>query len=348
MPTIGTPSFDQLRVLLAVAEAGSFSAAARKLNRRQSVISYTIANLEQQLGGLKLFDRTARRPVLTEAGRTILAEARKLSLGIDGLRARASGLVAGLEAELGVAIDVMLPSDRLICALVAFRAEFPTVTLRLYVEALGSVARLVLDRTCTIGASGPMSWIVDGLERRPIGKVRLVRVAAPGHPMAQRAGPISEAVAREHVQLVLTDRSDLTKGQDFGVVSPECWRLADLGAKHALLLAGLGWGGMPEAIVRDDIAAGRLRTIIVDGLPDFSYDLLAIHRTDTPPGPAGRWFMQRLAGNEAAADRHMDDLDDGPHRRDPEDARPAPSEDHAETSLARSAIRAFSRTPSRP
>ena len=87
MPAIGTPTLDQLRVFLAVAEAGSFSAAGRQLNRQQSVVSYTIANLEQQLGGLLLFDRSKRRPVLTEAGHTILAEARKLTMGADGLRA---------------------------------------------------------------------------------------------------------------------------------------------------------------------------------------------------------------------------------------------------------------------
>ncbi len=295
MPALGTPTLDQLRVFLAVAEAGSFSAAARTLNRRQSVISYTIANLEQQLGGLLLFDRGRKRPVLTEAGHMILAEARKLTLSADGLRARAGGLLAGLEAELAVAVDVMMPTDTLVCTLVAFRAAFPTVNLRLYVEALGSVAKLVLDRVCTVGASGPALNPVSGLEQRPVGAVRLVHVAAPAHPLARLSGRISASDVREHVQLVLTDRSELTKGQDFGVLSPETWRLADLGAKHALLLAGLGWGSMPEASVRDDVAAGRLVLLEVEALPRIAYHLMAINRTDSPPGPAGRWFMAEMA-----------------------------------------------------
>ena len=63
---------------------------------------------------------------------------------------------------------------------------------------------------------------------------------------------------REQVQLVLTDRTALTEGQDFGVLALRTWRLGDLGAKHALLLAGLGWGNMPEEMVEDDLAAGRL------------------------------------------------------------------------------------------
>jgi DNA-binding transcriptional LysR family regulator len=67
----GYPSLDQLRVLAVVAETGSFSAAARRLHRTQSVISYTIAQLEAQLG-LSLFERGGHRPALTEAGRTVL------------------------------------------------------------------------------------------------------------------------------------------------------------------------------------------------------------------------------------------------------------------------------------
>ncbi len=297
MPALGSPSLDQLRTFLAVAEAGSFSAAARSMNRRQSVVSYTIANLEEQLGGLKLFDRGTRRPTLTEAGRTMLAEARKVTLDVDGLRARATGLLAGLEPELAVAVDVMLPTEALVGALVAFRAAFPTVTLRLSVEALGAVAKLVLDRTCAVGISGPLARVIDGLDRRPIGGVRMLPVAAPAHPLAARPGPIPPADLRSHVQLVLTDRSDLTRGQDFNVLSPETWRLADLGAKHALLLAGVGWGSMPDAMVRRDLAAGRLTLLDIEGRTPDDYLISAIHRADAPPGPAGRWFIGWLAEN---------------------------------------------------
>ncbi len=295
MPILGSPSLDQLRTFLAVAQEGSFSAAARLLNRRQSVVSYTIANLEAQLGGLKLFDRAGRRPSLTEAGRTLLAEAQKVSLGIDGLRARAAGLLAGLEPELAVVVDVMLPTATLVEALVAFRAAFPTVTLRLSVEALGAVAKLVLDGTCAVGVSGPLVRTIGDLEQRDIGNVRMLPVAAPGHPLGRRRDPIPPADLREHVQLVLTDRSDLTKGQDFNVLSTETWRLGDLGAKHALLLAGLGWGSMPDAMVQGDLAAGRLVTLDIEGRTPHDYRIFAVHRMHAPPGPAGRWLVDRLA-----------------------------------------------------
>ena len=299
MPDLGTPTLNQVRVFLAVVETGSFSAAARKLNRRQSVISYTIANLEQQLGGLSLFDRTSRRPVLTEAGRAILADAKKLASGAAELQARARGLRQGLEAEVAVAVDVMLPTHRLVSALTGFRAAFPTVTLRLYTEALGSVARLVLDRTCAIGASGPIPRRMDELVSRPLGTVSIIPVVAPTHPLACLSAAGGSRAVRDYIQLVLTDRSELTRGEDFGVLSPQTWRLADLGAKHILLLQGIGWGGMPDHLIQDDLRTGRLVRLPLDGFPDERYVFSGISRADAPPGPAARWLLDQLSENAA-------------------------------------------------
>ncbi len=97
------------------------------------MISYAIANLEAQLG-FPLFDRdSTRKPQLTAAGRSILAEAHTVSDGIACLRAKAHGLIRGLEPEVHLVVDVMFPTGRLVDALTAFRAEFPTVTLRLHI-----------------------------------------------------------------------------------------------------------------------------------------------------------------------------------------------------------------------
>ena len=294
MPDPRTPTLDQLQVFLAIVEAGSFVGAARRLGRATSVVSYAIANLEAQLG-LTLFDRiTTRKPQLTEAGRAILSDSRIIAMGLDGLLAKARGLIGGLEAEVALVVDVMLPTGLLVKTLDAFRVAFPTVSLRLYVEALGAVAQLVLDRVATVGVSGPLTLRLDGLTQSAIGTVRLVPVAAPSHPLSRRKGPITRADARAHIQLVLTDRSTLTQGQDFSVIAVQTWRLADLGAKHALLLAGLGWGSMPEAIIGEDLAAGRLVRLAIDAWDDARYPLQSLHRSDTPPGPAARWLVERL------------------------------------------------------
>jgi DNA-binding transcriptional LysR family regulator len=295
--SVGTPSLDQLAVLSAVAEAGSFSAAARKLRRGQSVISYTIANLEAQLG-IALFDRGGRVPVLTEAGRAILADARRATLVVNELRARAAALRQGLEAEVTLAVDVLFPVTALVAALQDFSRAFPTVTLRLRMEAVGGVAQLVLAGESVIGVSGWACTMSDALARHPLGRIRLFPVAAPGHPLAAaQAVPqtVPRALAREHVQLVLADASRLTEGQDFGVVGLKTWRLGDLGAKHALLLAGLGWGNMPAHMVKDDVGSGRLIRLRIEGEePDYDYALYLIERADQPPGRAAAWLKERL------------------------------------------------------
>jgi DNA-binding transcriptional LysR family regulator len=121
-------------------------------------------------------------------------------------------------------------------------------------------------------------------------------VAAHDHPLAQLKGMIPKYELAKHVQLVLTDRSDLSAGREFGVMSSSTWRLADLFAKHAFLLNGLGWGGMPLHTVQNDISEGRLVTLSIEDVPPggLILPMFAVYPTIAPPGPAGRWLIERL------------------------------------------------------
>ena len=291
----GTPTLDQLSVFVQVVESGSFTAAARKLNRALSVISYTITNLEAQLG-IPLFDRSGtRKPQLTEAGRAVLAEARSVVGGVGHLRAKVAGMSQGLEGEAHVVLDSLLSAARVVDALTAFAREFPTVTLHVHVETLGAVANLVLTGTAAIGISGQRSADFDELHRISVGSLRMVPVAGAEHPLALGRGH-SPGAAREHVQLVVYDRSPLTQGKDYSVSASRTWRLADLSAKHMLLRGGIGWGMMPLAMVTDDLAAGVLVQLDVPDLAAFDYPIDAIYRTDRPPGPAAAWLIERFRG----------------------------------------------------
>jgi DNA-binding transcriptional LysR family regulator len=293
MPELVAPSLDHLRVFLAVVEEGSFNAAARRLGRAISVVSYAIAQLEAQLD-VRLFEREgSRRPVMTAAGQALVGEAHAICDDVDALLAKVRSLRQGLEAELSLAVDVMVPGEALARLLREFQAMYPSVALRLHVEALGAVAALVLDGRATFAIAGPEILEVAELERETVSSVALVPVAAPGHPLAQmRQVPPGEA--RKHLQLVLTDRSPLTAGREFSVFSPRTWRLADLSAKHALLKEGIGWGLMPRHVVRGDIAGGTLVELALPEQPAIDYALVALWRRDTPPGPAATWVLNEL------------------------------------------------------
>jgi DNA-binding transcriptional LysR family regulator len=293
-------SLDHLRIFIAAADEGSFSAGGRRLRRAQSVISQTLANLEAQLG-VKLFDRSSRSPVLTPQGAALLAEARTVVSGMDVFKARAKGLSAGLEPELSIVVDVMFPLEQLTDAIAAFQAEFRATRLRLYVEALGAVLQPVLEGRCAFGVMGSLPTAPPEFTRERLLGVKLLFVASPTHPLASLKGPIPARVLAQHRQLVLTDRSELSQGKDFGVFSASTWRLADLGAKHAFLRAGLGWGGMPAAVVETDLANRSLVKIAMEDVPDASLVMAmsAVYRTETPPGPAGRWLIERLKSDVA-------------------------------------------------
>ncbi|MBF6991115.1 MULTISPECIES: LysR family transcriptional regulator [Cupriavidus] len=288
-------SLDQLRTFIAAADEGSFSAAGRKLRRAQSVVSHTLANLESQIG-VQLFDRAGRYPKLTDEGSALLAQARLVVGGMDGFKAKARTISDGLEPELSVVVDVMYPMTSLTDAVGAFRSEFPHTPLRLYVEALGAVMQPVLAQTCRLGISGSMPSVPEILDAEKLLDVPMITVSASSHPLASTNRILGPVDLKEHVQLVLTDRTTLTEGTTFGVFSPQIWRLADLGAKHAFLRAGFGWGHMPVAMVQDDLDSGKLVPLRLEAFQPHTppIAMFAVFRKDTPPGPAGRWFLKRL------------------------------------------------------
>jgi DNA-binding transcriptional LysR family regulator len=287
------PSIDQLLVLLTVAEVGSFSGAAKRLGRATSAISYAIDTLEEQLG-LSLFDRgTTRKPKLTPRGEAVVSEARAVAHSIETLRARVRGFLDELEPEVSLAVDSMLPSDRLTRLLREFHARFPTVPVRLLVETLGGVEGVLRSGVAGIGVGSTLHINMTGFHRVGIQGVQLIPVAAPGHPLARTSEAAPSLQARDFVQLVLSEQP-ATASRDFGVLSLNTWRISDQTARHKLLLAGIGWCGMPEPIVRADIEAGRLVRLNLREWRGGEYVMQAIYKVDTPPGPAGRWLIERL------------------------------------------------------
>ena len=288
-------SLDQLRTFIAAVDEGSFSAASRKLLRAQSVVSETVANLEDQIG-VPLFDRAGRYPKLTPAGVVLLADARGIIAAVDTLKARAKGMAAGLEPELSIVVDVFYPIDVITRVAREFRTLYPGVGLRIYVEALGAAMEPVMDGRCSVGIVGSLPTIPDTLTKERLSSIFFLMVAASCHPLAAYKGKIPKDELARHTQIVLTDRSKLSAGRELGVMSPATWRLADLFAKHHFLLNGLGWGGMPLHVVQADLEAGRLVTLAIEDVPPggLPLSMSAVWPTKSPPGPAGRWFIERL------------------------------------------------------
>lgn len=289
-------TIEQLRTLRAVASEGSFSAAARKLGRVQAAVSQAIDRLEAQLG-LRLFDRSGRVPRLTQHGEAVVAAAAQIEGGVEALDELVASLKRGAETTLRIVVDVLFPTDSLVAFAKEFGVAHPSIELVLFTEVLSAVTAHVREKRSTWGIAVEDADMTD-LERRAIADVRLVPVAAPAHALAQRGGPIDAAGLSNAVQIVLGEhRHEAERGSDdHGVLSPRTWRVVDLATKHALIVNGLGWGHMPEHVVRDDLRAGRLVALELEawGSAALRRSLVLVRRRDVVMGPVARWAQARL------------------------------------------------------
>jgi DNA-binding transcriptional LysR family regulator len=289
-------TIEQLRTLRAVVEAGSFSAAARKLGRVQAAVSQSIDRLEAQLG-LRLFDRSGRVPRLTQHGEAVVAAAARVENDVEALDELVASLKRGAETTLRIVVDVLFPTESLVAFAKEFGVEHPSIELVLFTEVLSAVTAHVREKRSTFGIAVEDADMKD-LDRRAIADVRLVPVAAPAHALARRDGPIDAVGLSDAVQIVLGEhRHEAERGSDdHGVLSPRRWRVVDLATKHALIANGLGFGHMPEHVVRDDLRAGRLVALKLEafGRASLRRSLVLVRRRDVVMGPVAKWAQGRL------------------------------------------------------
>lgn len=292
-------TLDQMRTFVTVVETGSFRSGAARLLRVQSAVSHAIANLEAGLG-VTLFDRAGHRPVLTPEGQALLTNARDILLRVDAMRARARGLGEGVELELSLIVDVLFPLATVGSALREVRSVYPSVAIRLAVSPLGGPLEGLINRRFTLGIMAGEDFPDPAISRRALTEVQMIAVVAAEHPLGLKAASVTldSPDLADHLQIVLSDPSQRSEGRDFGVLSPQTCRVGNQDAKHALILAGLGWGRLPLWQVDQDLAEGRLVRLPTSSLgrdSQLPLEVYLVHRIDEPLGPAARVFVDSLA-----------------------------------------------------
>ncbi|WP_256346917.1 LysR family transcriptional regulator [Pseudomonas gingeri] len=284
-----------MRVLVAIADSGSFSAAARRLGRVQSAISQMIRTLEHTQG-VTLFDRSAHKPRLTAIGSMMVDQARLVLSSAQRFESLALGARTGWETELPLAIDPLIPTQPLIASLRALRETYMDVPVTFRTEGLGGAERRLREGGATLGVCLLLPSVPDDLMAYPLMDLQLLPVAAPDHPLARLDRPLETADFAAHVQLVLSDPV-AQDGPNYGVVSPRLWRFVDNGRRLDFLLAGLGWCKMPKHIVEPMLNDGRL--ILLDTqdqkvVPSTRLLIYAAHIREKPLGPIGTWLLNDL------------------------------------------------------
>ncbi|XXF80780.1 LysR family transcriptional regulator [Myxococcaceae bacterium GXIMD 01537] len=292
-------TLDAVEALEAIQETGSFAAAAKRLHKVQSAVSYGIKSLEEALG-VELFDRTGHRARLTDAGRVVLDEGRLLLARARRLEALAEGIQARWEPRLEVVVDGILPIEPILRAFRQLSDEGVPTRLQVRVEFLGGVQdRFERDRA-------DLMLVKDytpsrALAAHSLPEVEAVLVAAKAHPLAHAGGPVSLEALHRHVELTVHDSSQsqrLTNPHRFG--GDRVFFLSDFLTKKAALLMGLGYGWMPLYLVREELASRQLREVPYAAGSRYRFVPSLVHPVDRPLGRAGQRLLALLTERPAA------------------------------------------------
>ena len=287
-------SIDSLEVLDAIDRKGSFAAAAHDLHRVPSAITYSVRQLEEGLG-VELFDRRGHRAVLTEAGRELLNEGRRLLRAAADLECRVQQVARGWESELRIAIDTVIGAGRLYHCLEEFYAQGSGTRLRLSTEVLGGTwdALASARADLAIGAAGDAPS-GRNFATQPLGRVQMVLVAAPFHPICKEPEPLTEAVVAKYRAVSVADTSRLLAPRTVGMLSGrDVLSVPSMEDKAAAHVAGLGVGFLPRALAEREAQAGRLTILRAD--PERPPGDLFVAWRPGDEGKALQWFVKRLA-----------------------------------------------------
>ncbi|WP_169927770.1 LysR family transcriptional regulator [Labilithrix luteola] len=285
-----------LPVFVAVAEAGSFTTAARELGLAKSVVSLHVRTLEERCG-VRLMERSTRRLRLTQVGEQVLEAAREV---LGAVRTLEHVVQGHRDAPTGV-LRVTVPLDPSLSAMLApiaaaLTRQHPALRIDLsFDDRVHDLIKERFDVAVRLGSVAPSSYVIRRLGTEPE-----VVVASPTvvdqWGEVQTPDRLSGAPWVVHsglpVRAAWTFRSTRSAKQMQATLKVTVAANTVL-ALRDLLVAGAGFGLLPLHVVRDDIAAGRLQLVC----PDWRSRKLTLHAllpTRQSP-PRVRVFLDRLS-----------------------------------------------------
>jgi DNA-binding transcriptional LysR family regulator len=276
-------SIDQLEAFVATAKIGSFSSAARSLNKAQSVVSQHVINLEIDCNAI-LFDRCGRYPTLTPAGQKLLSHAKVLLEQYQRLRYCAQYLDRPFISELTIGLDEGIPFQKLFNIVNQLEVEFPNTTLEfLTASSIDIVDMIDTDRAVTGIIFSELS-IPSHIDCESIGSIKFDIYVATTHPLAQQECD-NLASLKLYRQLLMRSRNN--KSSNFQLaLSPDIWYADNYYVLLELTLQGNGWCLLPNHIANAYVDSGQL-ALLPSEFKDMGWqanvDVIQHHRYSLEP-----------------------------------------------------------------
>lgn len=284
-------SLEQLRMFVAAAETGSFSAAGRQINKGQSAVSLGISSLETDLG-VDLFDRTTRKPNLTLEGKRLIPLAKATLMQAEDFDLAASKLFAGEETCIRIVLDDAILVPALSKLLVEFGKRFPATQVEILSAVSPDIPKIVEQEKAEIGLMFSGGKVQKGVEQTYIGNLPFISISHPDYPLA-KLDSIGANELLPHRQLLLKSPQGSVLDQ-FPALSSDIWSAASFNNIRELAIEGVGWAYLPEHLADKSISSGLLVKL------NFRFE----HKHWSPPvesitqknicmGPALSWLSQQ-------------------------------------------------------
>ncbi|HEX2486740.1 MAG TPA: LysR family transcriptional regulator [Myxococcota bacterium] len=294
-------TYDQLQAFLAVAAEGGFVRASARLHKSQPAVSKLVRNLEEELG-VELFDRRAYRATLTDAGRLFAERAAAAVEEADALRSFGARLAGVAEPIVRLAIEAVAPLAPILDVIAAAQARHPGVRVELRTERLSGVADALLEGWADVVVGTTLGLDRRAVEVAPYTRVRIVPVVRADHALAACGPSTRPALLRRHPQIVLRDSTLAADAPSLNVLRGGVrWSVTDVASKRDVIAAGMGWGGLPEHVVAEDVARGELAVIAVPEFEAESMELFAIRSRSGVRGLVAQELWDALAAGPPAA-----------------------------------------------
>ena len=250
-------TLEQARALDALDRCGTFVAAARELHRGHTSVLYTIRTLEDALG-FAVLDRSRYRTTLSPHGKRVLEACRGLLAGDAELAAMISELRAGWEPALTVVYDGIVPVDALLRTIGKLALDHVPTRFEVHAAFLGGVEdafdRLAADFMIAVLPPRRAAQSAFDLPALPASLV-----AHASHPLAR--GRHDARTLRRHLLLTVHGSDPRLELSTSSIEAHSTVLLNDFASKRAAILAGIGYGWLPDTMIERDLAAGKLRRI---------------------------------------------------------------------------------------
>jgi DNA-binding transcriptional LysR family regulator len=294
---------DALSMLQAIADAGSFAAAARAMGMVPSALTYRVRQIEDALDVL-LYDRSSRQAKLTRAGAELLREGARLLQEIDAVANRVKRVATGWESQLTIAVDTVISKNTVMELCESFFSLSPPTRIKLRDEALTGTLEAVTSGQADLALGVALDAAnIAGIQGKPLGSMEFVYVVAPHHPLADAAEPLSDSLIQQHRAVAVADSLQRGVGATFGLLSgQDVFTVGTMHAKLEAQLRGLGGGYLPRCMAGTYIESGRL-VVKKTERPQRQVPVSFAWRgaTASQQGRALQWWLQQLESPKTRA-----------------------------------------------